>query len=123
MAPSALSEVVEPCRAWADPAGLERRQQRGHGGRDIAHHRRDDGAITVHFRRHDVELNKLRRRRPLRALAVAEQPVQARADQHHHIGMRQREGARRGNRLRMVVGQQALGHGHRQERDPGLLDE
>jgi hypothetical protein len=31
--------------------------------------------------------------------------------------------ARRRDRLRMVIGQQALRHRHRQKRDPGLLDE
>jgi hypothetical protein len=53
---------------------------------------------------------------------MAEQPVQPRADQHHDIGFGQRRRARRRRRLRVIVGQQPLGHRHRQEGNAGLLD-
>jgi len=57
------------------------------------------------------------------ALAVRQQPVEARADQHHHVGLRQHERAR-GRCAQLVrVGQQALSHGHRQVRDPRFLDQ
>ena len=54
---------------------------------------------------------------------MSEQPVQACTDEHHHVGplQRHRSGGRR--RLRVVVGQQALRHRHRQVRHPGGLDE
>jgi hypothetical protein len=47
----------------------------------------------------------------------------SRADQHHHIGPGQRQRPGRRHRLRMIIGQQSLGHRHRQERDPGRLHE
>ena len=62
-------------------------------------------------------------RAPGLALAVRQQPVQARADQQHHVGFRQHVRARGRGRLRMRVGQQALGHRHRQVGDAGLLDQ
>src|SRR5437016_629470 len=119
----APGELIEPCGTRPDLAGLEHRQQGRHGRGNIPYERRSDGAIAVHLSRRDIQLNELRRRRPLRALTVAQQPVQPRADQHHHIGLRQCVGSGRRSRLRVVVGQQALGHGHGQEGDPGLLDE
>ena len=57
------------------------------------------------------------------ALAVRQQPVEARADQHHDVGVLQHRRARRARALRMRVGQQALAHAHRQERNAALLDE
>ena len=57
------------------------------------------------------------------ALAVRQQPVEARADQHDDVGVLQHGRARRARALRMRVGQQALGHAHRQERNAALLDE
>ena len=57
------------------------------------------------------------------ALAVREQPVEARADQHHHVGLGQHVGARRGGGLLVRVGQQALRHRHRQVGNAGLLDQ
>ncbi|SPA43029.1 protein of unknown function [Cupriavidus taiwanensis] len=54
---------------------------------------------------------------------MRQQPVQAGADQQHHVGLRQHIGARGRGRLRMRIGQQALGHRHRQVRDAGLLDQ
>ena len=57
------------------------------------------------------------------ALAVRQQPVEARADQHHDVGVLQHRRARRAGALRMRVGQQALGHAHRQEGNAALLDE
>ena len=57
------------------------------------------------------------------ALAVREQPVEARADQHHDVGLGEHVRARRRRRLRVGVGQEALGHRHRQVGDAGLLDQ
>ena len=57
------------------------------------------------------------------ALAVREQPVEARADQHDDVAVLQHGRARRARALRMRVGQQALAHAHRQERNAALLDE
>ena len=59
---------------------------------------------------------------PQRRPAVRQQPVEPRPGQHHDIGVADRIGAGGGGRLRMVVGQEALGHRHRQERDARRLD-
>ena len=60
---------------------------------------------------------------PVLALAVRQQPVEARADQHDDVGFLQHGRACRTRTLRMGVGQQALGHAHRQERNAALLDQ
>ena len=53
---------------------------------------------------------------------MRQQPVEARADQHDDVGVLQHGRARRARALRMRVGQQALGHAHRQERNAALFD-
>ncbi|MGY4652726.1 hypothetical protein ACVWWN_006522 [Mycobacterium sp. URHB0021] len=53
---------------------------------------------------------------------MSEQPVQARTDEHHHIGLLQGKRPGGGRRLWMIVGQQALGHRHRHVRRPRGLD-
>ena len=118
-----LGEPIQPGGTRLDLAGLERRQKGRDGRGDVAHHGGGDGPVAVDLGRQDVELNESRPRRPRWALAVAQEPVQPRADQHHGIGVRQgvRPGRRR--RLRVVVRQQPLGHGHGLEWDAGLLDE
>ena len=80
--------------------------------------------FEVHLLRLDVDLDELLRRlAPGLALAVRQEPVQARADQHHDIGVLQHRRARRARRLRVRVGQEAFRHAHRQERSAALLDE
>ena len=111
------------------PAGADAGEQRRHAGADVADHRRGDRHVAVDLGRRDVDLDELLPPAPWRvaapglALAVRQQPVQARADQHHHVGFGQHVRTRGRCRLRMVVGQQALGHGHRQVGDAGLLDQ
>jgi hypothetical protein len=70
-----------------------------------------------------MNLRRRRWRRPGLALAVREQPVEARADQHHDVGLGEHVRARRRGRLLVRVGQQALGHRHRQVGNAGLLDQ
>jgi hypothetical protein len=70
-----------------------------------------------------IWMNFFDRLAPGLALAVRQQPVEARADQHHDVGLFQHRRARRARALRMRVGQQALGHAHRQERNAALFDE
>ena len=81
--------------------------------------------FEVHFLGLDVDLDEFLRARlaPGLALAVRQQPVEPRADQHHDVGILQHGRARRARALRMRVGQQALGHAHRQERHAALLDQ
>ena len=99
-------------------------EQRRDARADVADHRRDDLDVGVHLLRLDVDLDELLRlRAPGLALAVRQQPVEARADQHDDVGLRQHGRARRARALRMRVGQQALAHAHRQERHAALLDE
>ena len=73
--------------------------------------------------RRDVDLHELACSRTTAARRPCDkQPVEARPGQHHDIGVADRIGAGGGGRLRMVVGQEALGHRHRQERNAGRLD-
>ena len=90
--------------------------------RRIANDRGDDLDVGVHFLRLDVDLNELLRLgTPGLALAVRQQPVEPRADQHHDIGLCQHGGACRARALRMRVGEEALAHAHGQERDAAFL--
>ena len=117
-------ELVAPRRSctliWP---GLPRSSSAVHHRADVADERRGDGLVAVHLGCGDVDLDELGVGVPLRRIAMSEQPVQPCTDEHHHVGplQRQRAGGRR--RLRVVVGQQALGHRHRHVRDAGGLDE
>ena len=72
----------------------------------------------------DVDLDEfLGRLAPALALAVRQQPVEPRADQHDDVGGFEHGRARRARALRMRVGQQALGHAHRQEGSAALFDQ
>ncbi len=111
-----------------DPQLLDRGEQGLHARTDVADDRRIDTDVAVRFLRRDVDLDELlaapclgARAAPRLALAVREQPVQPRADHHHDVGFRQHVRARRGGGLLVRVGQQALGHRHRQVGDAGLL--
>ena len=80
--------------------------------------------LRVHLLRLDVDLDELLRRvAPGLALAVRQEPVQARADQHDDVGVFQHGRARGARAQRMRVGKEPLAHAHRQERDAALLDE
>ena len=116
---------LRPLRRRLLPVVAHAAQQRGHAGADIAHQRRGDLDIAVHLARLDVDLDELLRARrpPLPAFAVTEQPVEPRADHHHDIAVGQHGRARGGGALRMQIGQQALGHAHRNERNAALLDQ
>ncbi len=70
-----------------------------------------------------IWMNCLRRVAPGLALAVRQEPVEPRADQHHDVGILQHGRACRARALRMRVGQQPLGHAHRQKRDAAFLDQ
>ncbi len=127
-----LGDIVVALRLdGADPVGRRRGPGAAHGleqrrdaGADVADQRSCDLDIGVHFPGLDVDLDEfLRRFAPGLALAVRQQPVEARADQHHDVGILQHGRARRARALRMQVGQQALGHAHRQERRAALFDE
>src|SRR5581483_7797431 len=120
------------CLDGIDPIGRRRRpfvahgaEKRGYAGADVADDRRRDFDIRVHFLRLDVDLNERLRTgfAPGLAFAVREQPVQPGSDQHHDVGIGQDRGARGAGALRMRVGQDALGHAHRQEGNAALLDQ
>src|SRR5262245_193446 len=96
----------------------------------LADQRRIDAHVAVGLLRRDVDLDELlaapglrQRTAPGLALAVRQQPVQPRSDQHHHVGGRQHERARSRGAQLVRVGQQALGHRHRQVRDAALFDQ
>src|SRR5690242_712486 len=112
-----------PVRRRLGPAVAHAVEQRGDARADVADHRRGDLDVAVHLLGLDVDLNELLRCiAPGAALAVAQQPVEAGADHHHDVGVLQHRRARRTGALRMGIGQQALGHAHRQERHARLLD-
>ena len=70
-----------------------------------------------------IWMNFFGRVAPGLALAVRQQPVEAGADQHDDVGVLQHRRARRARALRMRVGQQSLGHAHRQERNTAFFDQ
>ncbi len=102
-------------------AQLVDRAEHGRDARtDVADDRRIDADVAVRLLRRDVDLDELlaapllgRSAAPRLALALRQQPVEPRTDQHHDVGFRQHVRARRGRRLLVRVGQQALGHRHR----------
>ena len=80
--------------------------------------------LSISFGSMSIWMNCLRSAlAPGLALAVRQQPVEPGADQHHDVGVLQHRRARRARALRMRVGQQALGHAHRQERDAAFFDQ
>jgi hypothetical protein len=110
--------------------GADAREHRRYARADVADHRRVDAHVAVGLLGPDVDLDEPlpppvlgALAAPGLALAVREQPVEARADQHHDVGFGQRERAGGGGTLLVGVGKQALGHRHGQVGDPGLLDQ
>ncbi|SPC14616.1 hypothetical protein CT19431_MP100198 [Cupriavidus taiwanensis] len=119
----ALGHRVQPRGVRPRKVAADLAEDRRHARANVPNDWRGDGDVAVHLGRRDVDLDELLRAAPGLALAVRQQPVQARADQHHHVGFRQHIRARGRGRLRMRIGQQALGHRHRQVRNAGLLDQ
>ena len=117
--------ALDPVRRRRRPFAVHAIEQRRHAGADVADHWSDDLDVAVHLLRLDVDLDEFLRVRlaPGLALAVRQQPVEARADQHDDVGVFQHRRARRARTLRMRVGQQPLAHAHRQERNAALLDQ
>ena len=122
---SFFSDRLRPLRRRLLPVVTHAAQQRGDAGADIAHQRCGDLDVAVHLARLDVDLDELLRARlpPLPALAVAEQPVEPRADHQHDVAVGEHGRARGGGALRMQVRKQALGHAHRDVRNAALLDQ
>ena len=126
----ALADGVEPLGRRLRPVRSHGAEHRRHARPDVADDRRIDAHVAVGFLRRDVDLDELlaaprlrRRAAPCLALALREQPVETRADQHHDVGPGQHVRACRGRGLLVRVGQESLRHGHRQVRDAGLFDE
>ncbi|SPC23583.1 hypothetical protein CO2235_MP70243 [Cupriavidus oxalaticus] len=119
----AVSHRVQPVGARPGKVVADLVEDRRHARTDVTHDRRGDGDVAVHLGRRDVDLDELLRLAPGLALAVRQQPVQAGADQQHHVGFGQHIRACGGGRLRVRIGQQALGHRHRQVRNARLLDQ
>ena len=125
----ALRDGVEPLGGRLRPARSPMpASMRRDAGADVADDRRFDADVAVRLLRRDVDLDELlaapclgRSAAPRLALALRKQPVETRADQHDDVGFRQHVRARRGGGLLVRVGQQALGHRHRQVGDAGLF--
>ncbi len=94
-----------------------------HGGADVAHHRHVDLARVVDLLRVDVDLDEPHLAVPWFALAERQHPVEARADEQHHIGVAQRKRTAAGGAARIIVRHHAFGHRHGLERDVGFADE
>src|SRR5476651_2096930 len=115
---------AHPVRWRLGPAAAHGVDHRGDARSDVANDRRRDLDVAVHLPGLDVDLHELLGRiAPGLALAVAQEPVEAGTDHHHDVGVLQYRRACGTRALRMGVGQQALGHAHRQERDAALFDQ
>src|SRR6266550_3549366 len=116
---------VEPLGGRLRPVGTLSCVDRLEHGRDtrtdIADDRRIDADVAIRLLWRDVDLDELlaaprlgRSAAPRLALALRQQPIESRADQHHDVGFGQHVRSCGGCRLLVRVGQQALGHGHRE---------
>ena len=116
---------VGPVGRRGRPLAVDAVEKSRHAGADIADQRSDDLDVAVHFLGLDVYLDELLRAglTPGLTLAVRQQPVEACADKHHDVGVFQHRRAGCPRALWMRVGQQALGHAHRQEGDAALFDQ
>src|ERR1035441_337224 len=115
---------VGPVSRRRRPLAIDAGEKSRDAGADVADHRGDDLDVRIHFLGLDVDLDEfLRRFAPGFALSVRQQPVETRADQHDDVAIFQHRRARRARALRMRVGQQALGHAHRQEWNTALFDQ
>jgi len=118
-------ERLDPIGRGLLPALAHAVEERLHAGGDVADDGRHDLDVRVHLAGLDVDLDELGRARlaPALALAVRQQPVQPGADQQHHVRVLQRRRAGRAGRERVGVGQEALGHAHRNVGDAARLHE
>ncbi len=112
----------DPGRLTSDLSRLHCSVERREDGFDVPDHRRGDRPVAVELGRRDVDLHNPRLLGPQRRPAMRQQPIEARPGEQHDIGVADRIRAGSGGRLRMVVGQQALGHRHRQKRHARRLD-
>ena len=87
----------------------------------IAYHGSGDGSVAVDFLGVDVDLYEFGIRAPF-AVSARQQPVEACAHEHHHVGLFHDGGAARQSAERAVVGQYALGHRHGVVGYAGLVD-
>ena len=114
-------QFFHPGRIHAKLHVLELIKNGGNGAVQIADNRRGNRPVAIHFVRVDIKLDKLAFRIPF-AMPAGKQPVQARADEHDHVRFFH-DGRTAGKRaLRMIVRQEALGHGHGEERQACCLD-
>jgi hypothetical protein len=116
---------VEPVGGRRRPVAAHLLEKRRHARADIAHQRCRDLDVAVHLPGLDVDMDEFLRMRlaPRLALAVGQQPVQTRADQHHDVRILQHRRTRGTRTLRMQVGQETFRHAHGQERCAALLHE
>src|SRR5262245_27607079 len=121
----AFVDRIDPVGRRRRPLAVDALEQSRYAGADVADQRSGDLDIAVHLLGLDVDLDEFLRSglAPSLAFAVRQQPVQAGADQHDDVGILQHGRARRTRRLRVRIGQEALGHAHGQERNAGLFDE
>src|SRR6267378_4053848 len=119
----AISNRFGPRRLDLNLSRLEHGQKRGHSRSDVRDNGCGDRAVAVNFRRRNVNLHETCVGRPLRWFAMTQKPVQPSPDQHDDIGLAKNERAGRGRTLRMVIGQESLGHRHRQIGDTRRLNE
>ena len=80
-------DLVKPLFGRGFPVVAHGIQERRYTRADITNNRRSDFNIAVHFPGLDINLDKgFWLVTPAFALAVRQQPVEARADHHHNVG-------------------------------------
>ena len=101
--------------------GWQRGKHRVDRRLDVAHHGSCYSTVYVNLLGVDVNLDELAVGIPL-AVTSRQQPVEACAYEHHHIGLFHEVTAHGVNAQFMIVGQQTLGHRHLVERHSGGFD-
>lgn len=116
-------EEVDPLLAGLDLVGGQAVHELPHDGLDVTEERAVDVAGVAELGTVDVDLDELDVGVVLLAPTVAEHPVEAAADEQDDVGRAQGEAAAGGGGVGVVVGDEALGHGHGLEGDVRLVDE
>ncbi len=115
-------QQVQPLLACLHLVGGQAVHQLAHDGLRIAHQRAVDRTGIAEFRLIDIDLYELDVGVVLLAFAVAQHPVEASAHQQDDVCRAHGKAAAGSGGVGVVIGDEALGHGHGLEGDVGLVD-